>query len=231
MLNLYVSNTALLLQNPPAPTTLYSNANLTTFVNTARTQLAGQTECIRATVSLTLVPGNTLYSFGSVTALPTGVQGIYNVRQATYKSGPGQVYMGSRPYPWALTYWLNNPSPTAGPPSEWSQYGIGVAGSLLINPPPSNTFTALLDVSCEPIILATDTDPEVIPYAYQDAVPYMAAYYAYMSAQRQQDAQTMLQRYEDFVRRAQMIAVPNVLPMQYDQHHEAPPTPQQGGGG
>lgn len=227
-LNAYILNTQLLLQNPPAPTALYSTANLTTFINTARLQLAGETECIRATCTLSVTSSGSLYPFSSITSLPTGIAGTYNVRQATYVSGSGQVYMGSRPYPWAVSYWLNNPSPTSGSPSEWSQYGTGVTGSLLINPPPSGNFVLNLDCSCQPITLAVDADPEAISYPYTDAVPYMAAYYAYMSAQRQQDANTMLQRYEDFINRARKTVVPTILPMQYDERQPAPP--QQGGG-
>lgn len=228
MLNTYLSNTALLLQNPAAPTALYTTANLTTFINTARTQLAGQTECVRSVGSLTVTPAAQLYNFASITGLPASVQGVYNIRQASYVSGSGQIYMGSRPYPWAQLYWLNSATPATGSPSEWSQYGIGVGGSLLINPTPSGTFTVLMDCSCVPVQLVSDTTSEAIPYAFQDAVPYFAAYYAYMSAQRQSDADKMLQRYEDFVGRAKTIAVPNVLPEQYDQY-QAPPQPRQAG--
>lgn len=229
MLNLYLSNTALLLQNPAASTALYSTQNLTTFVNTARTQLAGQTECVRSTVTMSVTSVTSIYQFSSITNLPTGVQGVYNIRQVTRTSGSGQVYMGSRPYPWAVTYWLNNASPTPGTPTEWSQYALGTTGSMIVNPSPSGNFTLNLDASCYPVSLVSDTTPEAIPYAYQDAVPYMAAYYAYMSAQRQQDADKMLQRYEDFVGRAKTISVPMVLPEQYDQY-QMPQQPPQGGG-
>ena len=44
MLTAYLNATAILLQNPVAPTSLYSTANLTTFINTARGQLAGESE-------------------------------------------------------------------------------------------------------------------------------------------------------------------------------------------
>ncbi len=228
-LNAYLSNTALLLQNPAAPTSLYSTANLSTWINTARTQLAGQTECIRSTVTLSVTSVTSIYPFSSVTNLPAGVQGIYNVRQINRVSGTGVVYMGSRPYPWAETYWQQGSAPVATTPTEWSQYGIGTAGSLVLDHTPDASYVLKLDASCYPILLASDSDPEAIPYAYTDAVPYLAAYYAYMSAQRQQDAQTMLGRYEDFVSRAKKIAVPNVLPVMYDQM-QAPP-PQQAGGG
>lgn len=230
-LNAYVAATQILLSNPSAPATLYSTANITQFVNTARTQLAGESECCRVTGTLAVTSATALYDFTSITNLPAGAAGVYNIRQATRSAGSGQSYMGSRPYPWALNYWLNNSAPVAGPPTEWSQYGIGATGSLLINPSPDQNYTLNLDVVALPSILSTDTDPEIIPYAYTDAVPFFAAFYAYMSAQRQTDAQTMYGRYQEFLVRATKIAVPNVLKVQYDQYTPPPMPAQPGQGG
>ena len=47
MLNAYLTSTQLLLQNPAPTAALYSPANLTSFINTARGQLAGESESIR----------------------------------------------------------------------------------------------------------------------------------------------------------------------------------------
>lgn len=228
----YIANTQLLLSNPAAPTTLYSSQNITTFINTARTQLAGESECCRVTGSLAITSATAIYNFTSIGGLPAGAQGVFNVRQATINQGTGRVYLGSRPYPWAVNYWLNNPSPPQAQPTEWSQYGIGQTGSMLFNPFPDTSYTVNVDVVAVPIVLASDTDPEIIPYAYTDCIPYFAAFYAYMSAQRQSDAEQMYQRYEEFLMRARKIAVPNVLSNQYDQM-EMPATPPQGqaGGG
>lgn len=222
MLNTYIAATQQLLSNPPAPTSLYSASDIASYVNTARGQMAGETECVRGLVSLTITSITNIYNFSSITGLPTGCQGVFNIRQAAYVSGSGKIYMGSRPYPWAQLYWMNSATVTPGAPSEWSQYKIGENGSLVINPLSDGTYVLSLDASCVPSALAQDTDPEVIPYPYTDAVPYFAAYYAYMSAQRQQDAQTMFARYQEFVKRGRKISVPNVLPAQYDQY-EAPP--------
>jgi hypothetical protein len=228
-LNAYVSATQLLLSNPAAPATLYSTANITQFVNTARVQLAGESECCRATGNLAVITGSISYNFSAITNLPAGAAGAYNVRQVTRVSGSGQVYMGPRPYPWAVNYWLNNAAPVAAAPTEWSQYGIGATGSLIVNPAPNQNYTLNLDVAAVPSALTTDTTPEIIPYAYTDCVPFFAAFYAYMSAQRQSDADKMYTRYQEFLGRARKIAVPNVLPMQYDQMEVPPARPQAGG--
>lgn len=222
MLNLYLSQTQMLLANPAAPSLLYSTNDLTTYINTARTQLAGESGCIRAIGTLSVTSVTNSYQFASITNLPASVQGVYQIRQMACVAGSGAVYMGSRSYPWAQLYWLNNAAPVAGQPAEWAQYGNGVTGSLIVNPIPDASYILNPDVTCYPVLLALDTTPEAIPYPFTDCVSYLAAYYALMSSQRQQDADKMYGRYQEFLNRARKISVPNVLPMQYDQSITAP---------
>ncbi len=226
MLTLYQTQTQQLLANPAAPSILYSLSDLTTYINTARTQLAGESGCIRGLTTLSVTSVTNLYSFGLIANLPSGVQGIYAVRQATRASGSGNVYMGSRSFPWAELYWLNNAAPVAAAPTEWSQYGIGVTGSLIVNPKPDASYVLTLDTTCYPVALATDATVEAIPYPYTDIVSYMAAYYALMSSQRQADADKMYARYQEYLTRARKISIPNVLAGQYDQAITAPLPPQ-----
>lgn len=227
MLNLYLTQTAQLLQNPAAPTTLYATSDLTGYINTARTQLAGESGCVRAIGTLAVTGASQYYNFSSIVFTNTAIQGAYAIRQVTRISGGGQVYMGSRGYPWAELYWLNNAAPVVTAPTEWSQYGIATTGSILLDTTPDTSYSLNLDCTCQPIALVTDSTAEAIPYPYTDAVPYLAAWYAYMSSQRQADADKMYQRYGEFLNRARTISVPHVLSSQYDQM----PAPQQGGGG
>jgi hypothetical protein len=225
-LGTYTSATQQLLSNPAAPTTLYSTSDIQGYVNEARLQLAGVTECVRGLVTLTVTTVTNTYPFSSLTVLPTGTQGVYNLRQGMRVSGSGFIYMGSRPYPWAQLYWMNTATPTAGNPTEWSQFGIGASGSLVLDKTPSVTTVLKFDASCQPSVLATNSDAEAIPDRYTDAVPFFAAYFAYMSAQRQSDAEQMMKRYKEFVGRARNIAVPNVLSGQYDQSPQPTAQPQ-----
>jgi hypothetical protein len=74
---------------------------------------------------------------------------------------------------------------------------------------------------CFPITLASDSDPEAIPYLWTDAVPYFAAYLALLSAQsqaRQADAERMFSRYSEFLNRARRFATPSVLSGIYPQN-------------
>ena len=255
MLNTYVSLTQALLQNPNAPQTLYPTANLVTYINIARGQLAGETECIRIQGTLALSVGVRAYNFSSIT-IPTGVGlgGVINVRQILLAVGAGtpQGYKWLRPrgFEWFTLYRLNNPVPVEAQPNEWSQYAQGgspqptsiqaLGGSLYFDPIPDTGYTIQADTVCYPSMLASDTDPEPIPYLWTDAVPYYAAYQALLSAQstaRRADADRMFQSYQEFITRARQFSTPSVLPYQYPQSGD--PTrqnklgiqPARGGGG
>lgn len=215
MLTAYLTQTARLLQNPAASTALYSDADLTSYINTARGQMAGETECIRVNASLAITAAQRTYAFPTISLGVSGVSGVFNVRQASVLVGGGQTWMRPRPFEWFNLYMLNQVVPTTGQPTTWSQYAQGTTGSLFLYPLPDTDYTLTLDTSCFPIPLVDDTTVEAIPYPWTDAVPFFAAYYAYMSAQRQGDAETMLKRYKEFAGRARQMSNPSVLPFIY----------------
>lgn len=231
MLTAYQNATAALLQNPPAPNSLYATSLLTTYINTARGQLAGEAECIRIMGTLTVSEGVQTYPFTGVT-LPSsvGLKGVIHVRNIWYQVGTGQRLLRPRPFEWFSLYYLNTAAPGYGPPKAWAQYGQGAAaqtspnpvggGSLYIGPIPDINYAMLADTVCYPIPLVDDTTPEAIPYLWTDAVPYYAAYLALMSSQtgaRMQEAEAMFKEYQKFVMRARNAATPSVLPGIYPQ--------------
>ena len=207
-----------LLQNPPATQSLYATNDLASFINTARAQLAGEAECVRLNGSLSISSSTNTYNFSSISlAANTPPPSVLNVRQATLVSGSGAVYLGIRPYQWATLYWLNNSAPVKAQPTEYAQQGQGQSGTLVFNPAPDASYTVKFDCVCEPGDLPTDdSGTELIPYPYTDAVQFLAAYWAYMSAQRQGDADQMYQRYEVFKDRARRQSNASVLPQNFD---------------
>ena len=92
-----------LIQAPSSPTPLVPVATVDSAINTARGQLALDAECVREYGTLTIVPGQQQYNFTSIVLPAVGVQGVINVRMATYavgainpgtpvlSGGPGQV--------------------------------------------------------------------------------------------------------------------------------------------
>jgi hypothetical protein len=227
-----------LLQNPGAPSQLYSVTSQNTWINTARGQLAGEAECIRLIGTISTVVGQRAYNFSSINtgvAATNGIAGVIHVRRISYNVGQnpqglsGTQWITPRPWEWFDLYNLNNPVPTQGPPQTWSQYGQGSAGtgtgsgatgSFYLDPPPDLTYTLNLDCVCYPLALVDDTTVEAIPYLWTDAVPFFAAYYAYLSAQtgaRQADAERMFGHYQTFLQRARQVSNPSVNRYMYEQ--------------
>lgn len=225
MLTQYQNQTAALLQNPAAQNPLYPTTQLTTFINSARGQLAGDAECIRPGTqlfTLALVVGQRNYPFSTIdVSSVNGVAGVFNVRQVLLTIGAGMRWVRPRPFEWFTFYRLNNVVPPSGPTNEWAQLGQGETGGLWVDPLPDNTYQLNIDATCVPIPLVDDSTVEAIPYPWSDCVSYFAAYLALLASQvpaRQADADRMLARYEEFKNRARRYSTPSVLPGLYPQN-------------
>ena len=72
MLSYYLTQLTQLLANPAAPSPLYATADLTTWINTARAQVAGETGCIRLIGSLPVTSVSQVYPFSAITTTVTG---------------------------------------------------------------------------------------------------------------------------------------------------------------
>ena len=232
MVTAYETSLQNLLQLPGAPTTLYPTVNLDSWINTARGQLAGEGECIRSIGTISTVIGQRNYNFSALSfgsSATTGIQGAINVRRISYNVGTGTQWIPPREWEYFDLYHMNNPVPVNGPPTVWAQYAQGAAtpatgsaatGSFYIDPPPDIVYTLNCDCVCYPIVLADDTTVEAIPYLWTDAVPFFAAYYAFLTAQtgaRMADAERMYGYYKEFLNRARMMSNPSVNRSQYEQ--------------
>ncbi|HXJ94212.1 MAG TPA: hypothetical protein VMT20_15295 [Terriglobia bacterium] len=180
----------------------YQYPDLTYYVNSARGQVALEGECTRALCSLATANGQQSYTLSSIGNLPSGGQYALVVR-GIYLNG--QTYE-ARPWEWFANLCLGTAFSPAVP--VWAQLGSGASSSLYICPTPSVAVALQVDSVIQPIPLNTDADPELIPYPWTDAVPYYAAYLAYLDAQRTQDAQLMFELYTTFVNRARKIVTP-----------------------
>lgn len=226
MLTAYLAATANLLQNPTAPAALYDTADLTTWINTARGQLAIESDSIRFLGTITTVIGQRNYSFSAVstgTSATNGIQGVVKVNRIQYAVASGYKWIRPRSWPWFDLFKMNNPVPPSGAPTVWAQHQQGVAGDFWLDPIPDLVYTLQLDCVCYPIALASDATVEAIPYPWTDAVPYFGAYLALLSAQsgaRSAEANLQMERYEFFVQRARKFSTPEVNPGLYAQTHD-----------
>ena len=100
MLAAYLLQTQRLLQNPAAPVALYSAADLTSYINTARGQLAGEAECVRTIGTINTVAGVNSYSFSGInigTPTSTGIDGVFNIQTIQYVVASGQKWISGYP--------------------------------------------------------------------------------------------------------------------------------------
>ena len=219
MLNAYLQQTRSLLQLPGTnSTSLYSDADLTRWINIARGQIAGEGECIRVIGTINTAAAQNAYLFANIsTGVPatTGIEGVVSIQSLSYVAGNGQLWLTPRTWPWFSLYNQNNAVPPSGAPAEWSQFSQGASpgvsgsingGSFYISPNPDDVYTLNATAICYPIPLANDTDKEALPYFWTDAVPFFAAYFALLSAQtnaRMADAAQMYKgHYQEFMDRA-----------------------------
>ena len=197
-------------------------ADLIYYINKARSQIAGEGECIRGYGTLLTASVTQVYPFSSITQSGSGIAGILNVRMMNIKNGSNVLPLNSYNWEWFNQYMLcQSPIPAAAQPTDWAQYGKGVNGTLFFNPIPDAGYTISVDAVCYPIPLVTDATAEAIPYPWTDAVPYYAAYESYVSAQRGDEASKMLYLYEQYVQRARRFSTPSVLPYQNPQNSNA----------
>jgi hypothetical protein len=247
LLAAYLTSTRSLLQLPGSnSTSLYSDADLTRFINTARGQVAGEGECIRVIGTIPTVIGQRPYRFQDVNVgvpAATGVQGIINIRSLSYQIASGSIWIPPKPWPWFTLYELNNAVPGSGAPTVWSQFGQGAApsgvvntsingGTFYVSPLPDDAYVLNCNSVCYPQALALDTDVEALPYFWTDAVPFFAAYFALMSAQtnaRMADAAQMYKgHYGEFMDRARKQSNPDVNRWMYAQSGDPAQGPKMG---
>ncbi len=213
MLTFYQNLTQQLLENPVPATPLYSNANLTTYINLARSQLALDSECLHFAPSYLVTPDVQSFPFSAISSGVSGVGSLISIQQIVGVNNAGfPIPVYSRPWPWFEFFYIAaGVAPPLGPPTEWAQLGEGASSSVYLYPTPNIGYTLTIDGIFQPINLVDDTTVEAIPYPYQDAVPFYAAYYAMMTSQRTQDAEVMFQRYKEYVRRGRQISTSTVL--------------------
>ncbi len=197
LLSEYLAQTQRLLQDPPAQASIYDPNDLTYYINQGRKVLAGESECARTVGSLRAQQSVGIFPFSAIVLTGTGYQNPMNVRQMSVQLGAGSTPMFSRPFPWFTQNALSQIVPNNGIPRWWTQQGQGSQGTIYIYPLPDWTRYLTLDVAAEPAALASDADTDVIPDLFAAAVPYYAAYLAYLSAQRPDDAQGMFRLYRE----------------------------------
>lgn len=222
MLNSYLSDTALLLNDPS--NTFYTTTTLTTLINRARRWLALRTLSVRALVTtLQTTNGQETYAITLANSAVSGLAGFsypYGIMGISVAIGAGNnnymLALGRKDFPsfnaddrlMNGTY-VNNPV-------KFSTYGRGSTQVAYLFPVPSGTYNMWWDLACIPINLSSDTDTEAIPEPWTEIVPFIAAGYALATQQRWTDAQAMDTLSTNMMNEATKSETPFVRPSWYD---------------
>jgi hypothetical protein len=86
-------------------------------------------------------------------------------------------------------------------PAFGAQFGQGTAGSFFLYPPPSQTYQLEWDCQCLPQDLIDDQSVEALPDPWTDAVPWWAASLCYLELQNHNSARSMLDMYDERMKR------------------------------
>jgi hypothetical protein len=203
LLSQYLAITQSLIQSPQSPIPLITPALLTTYINIARSQVATDGECVRTSGTGTVAAGVAVQPLAQL-ALSSNAVAQPLVSRNAYLVG---VRVDIRPWDWFVAYQLNHPA-TATP--VMSHQGQGTFADIYISSLAGGGLW--VDVVGVPAALVDDTTPDALPFPWTDAVPFYAAYYAYMSFQRQADADMFMMRYRDLMRRARGESTSTMLP-------------------
>ena len=193
----------------------FNIADLTTYINLGRNDISRQTECLIAAVALATAGGTQTYATSAL--MPVSGSGLLqpiNVRNIRSLNSGVSNLLEKRPWQWFSNYYLNgqNSILTAALPTLWAQQTQGSTGTIWVWPIPNAVGNLIVEASWTPIPLASDSDPEALPYPWTDCVPYFAAYIALLQAQRLQDAGSILQLYDKFIQSARLGVTPQWLP-------------------
>ena len=213
MLTAYQQQTQRLLNDEAEQ--FYNIADLTTYINNARADIAKRTEVLIATATLNTGNGTQSYSVGALTP-PGNLSQVLNIRSITLGAAAPFTRLEHRSWQWASNYWFSGAaSAVTGNTTGWAVQTLGSNGTLWLNPTPNGNLTLNIEASWTPIALVTDSTGEALPYPYTDAVPFFAAYEAYLQAQRNSDAQNMMENYLSFLRAARLGATSQWMPVTF----------------
>lgn len=191
-----------------------SNATIVATVDNSATTVTGQEVLQFSTLN------NLLSAWNSATGgnLP-GLQGMNQVIKifsiACNQQGTYKPMLTQKPWSEFQAYLRIYSNTQQNYPTYWAQLGQGVNGSIYLFPWPAQPLQ--LDIQCAvtPVALVNDTTPEAIPYPWTDAVPYYAAYLAYMNSSRAEDAERLYQLYTIFMKRARAYSEAPFMPDWY----------------
>jgi hypothetical protein len=196
-----------------ANATYWSDADLTSFVNRAVKQRDRDTAMNRTLISFPLVSGTNNYTIGAVATSGTIIFGItrnvYDVASIVLIYGNMKYLLDQQAYSTLASLYQAYQNHT-NPPSGWTKYGAGV---IVFAPIPNQNYVTEWDMLCVADDLVAPTDPDPLPYPWTDPVPFLAAHWAKVELQQNEEADRFLalytQRKDEVMATARGMMVPS----------------------
>ena len=178
----------------------YDNTTTITFTGGGGT-LAAASPVINC---VNTVAAQEIYTFASVNPLAQLTAGVASVLfVSSVAVSWGALKPTLRQINWDdLQAWLRSYPIISGQPAVFAQFGQGESGSIYLQPVPTQAASMEWNCVCTPIDLVDDTTVEAIPYPWTDAVPFFAAYLAFLTARRPIEAKGMRDIYDDTMKRS-----------------------------
>lgn len=178
---------------------LYTDSDLTEFINRAMRQRDEDLGYNRLLMSFTLVASTFRYSYSTIASGGAVLIGsasavIQNVRSIIIMPLGGATSsvrypLGRWPYS-KLAFLLSTSFPTY--PVVYALYG---PSTIVLAPPPAGNYAAEFDFIAYSTDLVATSDQDILPYPYTDLVPFMAASFAKVQAQRFDEANQFEEQY------------------------------------
>ena len=189
MLNSYLADTALLLNDPG--NLFYSPATLTTLINRARRWLSVRTGYPRVMVTtIATVAGQEAYPLSlanSAVALVAGVAAPFGVWGISVQQGNYYIALGRKDFPSFQADERILDGTLQNYPVVFASYGRGNQAIEYMFPVPAAIYKTWWDLACTPIDLVSDTDTEAIPLPWTEIIPFKAAALGVLTQQRWED--------------------------------------------
>lgn len=181
---------------------IWSDADLTAFINRAMQQRDLDLGLNRSLISYAFTTGIFRYPFASVVAGGTVVDGSpspnpMDVLSLTIYPIGGPPPTGGIKYPMSrkpYSFVANFTSTSWNSYPRW--YAVFGPSTVYVAPPPAAPYLAEWDFKTWASKLVNTTDPDPMPYPYTDPIPFMAASLAKLESQDPSGAQVFEQQYK-----------------------------------
>lgn len=197
-LNAYLAQTSRLLHDPNNVN--YPVGDLTAYINLARGQIAVSSQSVRFLNIVNTVVNQETYAMP--TAPGSGVGSALSILGIALPWGTYKPTLTRYTWQDFQSYFRVFSGTVFGFPECYGVQGSGVNQLVYLFPIPQQIFASEWDCTHTVNSLATDSDPEALPFPWTDCVPYYAAYFALLNAQRFQEAKAMYAIYQDLSRNA-----------------------------